>query len=148
MNPKRKSRATLASQVRLTILALCACAAASVCHGEGASNSIEVGVTHENLDHGFTDWQSVYLATSHKLAPRRLLYGEVNEAERFSQRDKKLVAGYHNPLGDKTTALIEAAVSPDHHFMPEWAALRQFERQLGAGWGLQLGCAQSGALLE
>ncbi len=143
MNPQNKFRMQLASYLRALGLALYTCAATSICHGEDLSNSVEVGAIHENLNQGFSDWQNLYLAASHKFAPRQTLYGEVHEAERFSQRDKKLVAGYYHPLGDKTTALIEASMSPDHRFLPEWSLLGQFDRQLGAGWGLQLGFRHS-----
>jgi YaiO family outer membrane protein len=143
MNPQNKFRMQAVSFLHAIVLVLCAFNTATICHGEDLSNSVEVGVIHENLNQGFSDWQNLYLAASHKFAPRQTLYGEVHEAERFSQRDKKLVAGYYHPLGDKTTALIEAGVSPDHRFLPEWSLLGQFDRQLGAGWGLQLGFRHS-----
>jgi YaiO family outer membrane protein len=143
MNPQNKFRTELASYFRALSVIFCIGAAASVCYGEDLSNSVEVGAMQENLDRGFSDWQSIYLAASHKFAPRQTLYGEVHQAERFSDRDKNLVAGYYHPLGDKTTALIEAGISPDHHFLPEWTLLGQVERQLGAGWGLQIGFRHS-----
>lgn len=137
MKPQRKSSLEVLRRWGVTILVLGA--APALCHSEDAPNSIEIGVTQENLDRGFTDWQSVYLTASHKLASRQVVYGELREAEHFSERDKQFVAGYYHPADDKTTGLIEIAASPDHHFTAEWSILGQLERQLGAGWGLQLG---------
>jgi YaiO family outer membrane protein len=137
IRPRHDTRRGLTGPLAVAALALFACAAP--CRGEGPVNSIEAGATLENLDGGFEDWESVNVVASHRFATRQVLYGEARESDRFAERDRQFTTGYYHPLDDKTTALIEIAVSPEHHFTPEWTALVQTERQLGAGYGLQVG---------
>jgi YaiO family outer membrane protein len=143
MKPQLSASISPAGSICSLVLVLLGFASSSAHASEDPVNSVEIGVSQEDLDSRFSDWQDISLTASHKFAPRRVLYGEIRDAEHFSQHDKLLGIGYQHPTGDKSSVSVEASASPDHHFTPEWSLLGQFERQLGAGWGIQVGWRHS-----
>jgi YaiO family outer membrane protein len=100
---------------------------------------IELGISRENLDSGYSDWRGLYLEGKKDLAARQTIYARLDKTERFDQRDTQLLAGYYHPLGERTTGVVEASISGTHRILPEWSTLVQLEQQLGQGFGLQGG---------
>lgn len=102
--------------------------------GPARALEIEGGVTHESLDKGLPDWDSVYLEAAHDLAPRQTVYGVLRETDRFDLRDTELAVGYYHPFSPSWGGQIEVAASPDHHVLPRSSIFGQLSWIAGDGW--------------
>lgn len=100
---------------------------------------IEAGFNYENLTHGYAPWRQSYVSFIDRFTQRKVLYGMVQETNRFSLNDTEAMAGLYYPLRKQWTALIEASLSPTHNVLPKWSTLGQVEHSLGGGWGAQVG---------
>jgi YaiO family outer membrane protein len=126
-------------QLAATGFALAVTFSSPLLASERPNAEIELGISHENLDNGYSDWRGLYLEGKKDFAPRQTFYVRLDRTERFDQRDTQLLAGYYHPLGDRTTGVVEASISGTHRILPEWSTLVQLEQQLGQGFGLQGG---------
>lgn len=125
------------SSIRLTLC--CALFLSPITHAEEVmpANQVEVGVSHDALDNGYANWDSRYVAGSHRFGKRHAVYGELRQAQRFNLSDREVSAGYYHPLSETWTALVGASASPDHHVLPKDSLFLQLQKTLDAGWNVQ-----------
>jgi YaiO family outer membrane protein len=109
----------------------------------GMANEIEAGLSHDKLDNGYANWDSIYLDVSHRIGERHSVYGELRETERFNLRDREISAGYCHPLSETWTGLIEASASPDHNILAKNSLFAQLQKALDSGWGVHGGLRHS-----
>lgn len=109
----------------------------------GSANEVEVGASHDALDNGYDDWDSVYLDGLHRFGDRHLVYGELRETQRFSLRDREISGGYSQPFSASWTGLVEASISPDHNVLAKNSVFGQLQKSFDDGWGVQAGLRRS-----
>ncbi|HEY6095825.1 MAG TPA: YaiO family outer membrane beta-barrel protein [Gallionellaceae bacterium] len=102
-----------------------------------------MGASHDALDNGYNDWDSVYLDALHRFAARHSVYGELRETQRFNLRDREISGGYSHPFSDTWTGVVEASVSPDHNVLAKNSVFGQLQKSFDDGWGVQAGLRRS-----
>lgn len=107
------------------------------------STEVEAGYSHDALDKGYANWDSLYLDASHRFGARHSIYGELRETQRFNLRDREISGGYYHPLNETWTGLIEASISPDHNVLPQYSLFGQMQKELDGGWNMQAGMRRS-----
>src|SRR5574341_1696667 len=106
----------------------------AVLAGPAHALEIEGGLTHESLDKGLPDWDSVYLEAAHDLAPRQTAYGALRETDRFDQRDTELARGYYHPFSPSWGGQVEITASPEHNVLARSSIFGQASWIAGDGW--------------
>jgi len=103
------------------------------------TTEIEAGFNYENLTRGYAPWRQATFLVIHRFTQRKVIYGTIEETNRFSRNDTEGMAGFYYPLSKQWTGLLEASVSPTHSVLPTWSLLGQIERAFGRRWGAQAG---------
>lgn len=107
------------------------------------ANEVEAGLSHELLDNGYANWDSLYLDGLHRLGHRHAVYGGLRETQRYDLRDREISAGYYHPLGETLTGLLEASASPDHNVLAKDSLFGQLQKAFEGGWDVQAGLRRS-----
>jgi YaiO family outer membrane protein len=97
---------------------------------------VEFGATHENLTHGLSDWDSVYVEGAVTFKERHKLYGGLRETRRFGQDDTEAYGGLYYPLDATWTGVIEGSASPSYNVLAKYSIGGQLLKSLPAGWSL------------
>jgi YaiO family outer membrane protein len=100
---------------------------------------IRPGFIYENLTHGYQPWTEEYIDAVQRLADRTAIYGTFRETERFGLSDQEIMLGGYVPLDKNWTMNPSASWSPSHNILAKYSASSNFNRKLGAGWGIEVG---------
>jgi len=111
--------------------------------GEESRTELEAWAARENLTRGYSPWTESGLALEHRTGSRQFLGARWRETERFDARDREAGLAMYQPLVSGWAASFDLAASDTHRVLARRALLGQIEKQLGAGWGVQLGLKRS-----
>jgi YaiO family outer membrane protein len=124
------------------VLALVTALACPVAHAQstgaassGAFTDVGASIRHERPDNGTPLWTERAVDIVHQYAPRKVALARTSRVERFGLSDSTLSAGGYLPLGEGTTAFVEAGASDRHVFLYRHYAQAQVAQSLGNGWG-------------
>lgn len=97
------------------------------------ANQIELGGSYENLTNQQGHWRSEYLSIEHHFNPRQLVYGSVQQTERFARNDIQLLLGTYQPLTANLTFNLEGDVSPTSQVLAKNSIMASLQGGLGHG---------------
>lgn len=101
---------------------------------------MELREHYEQLTNGYDHWRSHVLAFNHQMAPRKTVYGQLQEVERFSIIDSSEMMGIYWPLSAKWTLQLEKQHSSEDQFniLPQSSHMFRLHSKLPEGWGVAL----------
>lgn len=97
------------------------------------ANQIELGGSYENLTNQQGHWRSEYLSAEHHFKPRQLVYGSVQQTERFAKNDIQLLLGTYQPLTANLTFNLEGDISPTSQVLAKNSIMASLQGGLGYG---------------
>lgn len=100
---------------------------------------VEAGLTYENVSKGRDPWRRNYVEGMYLYGVRKVLYGIVQQTDRFNVGDEELLGGLYYPLRSNITGVFEISYSPSHRALADKSIFAQLEIALQDGWGLHLG---------
>jgi YaiO family outer membrane protein len=98
------------------------------------SNTVGVGLLHDNLTKGRGAWNGAYLDLEHRFAPRTLLYSRLLETRRFGLQDEQILVGGYYPIQKDITLNVEGTYSPSAYVLARNSILGSLQFGLGSGW--------------
>lgn len=107
------------------------------------SNQVEAGLGYDSFSKGRGNGRSEYLSFEHRFAPRKLLYGTLQESEKFDKNDLQLMVGGYYPLPSSMTLNVEASVSGSHKIVPENTLMASIQVPISKGWFMTGGLRHS-----
>ncbi len=130
-----------AARSLLVVIALAAAAGAHA--ADGWRTEIEGWHARETLTSGFSPWTDTGLAIEARTEAHGFLGARWRETERFDLRDSEAGLGARLPLPGGWGASADLTRSGTHRVLPRHSLLGQIDKQLGSGWGAQLGLKRS-----
>ena len=103
------------------------------------SNHVEGGFSVQQLSNDLPDWSSLYVHGGRRLGPRKSVYGQLRQTDRFDQTDHEISGGIYWPVGEAWTASADASLAPGAVVLPKWTVAGQLQRPLEYGFSMQVG---------
>ncbi|RMH61563.1 MAG: YaiO family outer membrane beta-barrel protein [Zetaproteobacteria bacterium] len=110
---------------------------------KSVQRELEVGGSYSQLNNGFANWSSEYLAFRMKDAQDRSFHAMAENVTRYQLQDVQLTVGGGIPVLDWGHLFADLQFSPGHRFMPSSSWMGGALLSLPDGWGLQLGVRQT-----
>jgi YaiO family outer membrane protein len=107
------------------------------------SNQIEAGFSYDSYSKNRGNGRLEYLSFEHRFAPRKLIYGTLQESEKFNKNDLQLLVGGYYPLPSGMTLNLEAAISGTHKIVPRDTEMASLQVPLTKGWFITGGLRHS-----
>lgn len=106
-------------------------------------NQVEAGFGYDSYSKNRGNGRSEYLSFEHRFAPRKLIYGTLQESEKFNKNDLQLLVGGYYPLPSSMTLNVEAAISGTHKIVPKNTEMASVQIPLSKAWFLTGGLRHS-----
>lgn len=98
------------------------------------NDQVGVGYAYDHLSQGKGNWHASYFEFEHRYAPRKVVYGTVQETERFGHNDLQFLIGGYYPLPSGVTLNIEGNVSATHNILPMNGEMVSLQLPIATGW--------------
>jgi YaiO family outer membrane protein len=129
------------SRTLATLFALSAALQAGI--AKCAGTEIEGWTARENLTRGYSPWTESGIALEHRTQSRQFFGARWRQTERFDIRDREAGLALYQPLPAGWGLSFDLSASDTHRVLARRALFGQIEKQLGDGWGVQLGMKRS-----
>ncbi len=107
------------------------------------NNQIGAGFSFDHLSKGKGVWRARYIEFEHRFAPRKIVYGSLQESDRFNLNDLQWILGGYYPLPADITLNVEANASASHNMIPRHSELASLQFPLGNAFFLTGGMKHS-----
>lgn len=101
---------------------------------ERPPTEVHVGIGHESLTAGMSDWTDASARVQVGVAPGTSLHAEAVRTDRFDLVDTQLRVGASARLAEAWSGQGDLAVSPTGNALPDVSAAATLYRQLSGGW--------------
>jgi YaiO family outer membrane protein len=107
------------------------------------NSQIEAGVGYDILTNSRGHAILEYLDFQHSFAPRQLVYGSLQQTERFQLSDTQFLLGGYYPLPSGMTLNVEGNFSGTHHLVPLDSEMVSVQVPITKGWFVTGGLRRS-----
>lgn len=107
------------------------------------NNQVGIGYAFDTFSKGRGNGTAKYLEFEHRFAPRKVIYGTLQQTERFGKNDLQLQLGGYYPLLSEVTLNVEGNISESHNIVPINSQMASLQLPITAGWYITGGIRHS-----
>ncbi|OIQ90435.1 beta-barrel assembly-enhancing protease [mine drainage metagenome] len=107
------------------------------------NNQVGIGYTYESFSNGRGNGHAEYLEFEHRFAPRAVVYGMMQQSDRFGNSDLQLLIGGYYPLPSGMTLNVEGNLSASHKMVPKNSQMASLQLPITTGWYITGGLRHS-----